>query len=1039
MATKNLGFSDDWSAGSTRKNTGLSKGEWSKMGTLTINSNDLAQVPDNSVIKGISLIGKCQTNMPAREVEIKAELLGNTAYSGHQSSYGDEWGVTTNSFGGCSCSDLKNNPNIDVYCTKHDSIPGTSCTYNPSYVVITYTYYLDVNGQLDSGVAQGSISPMGVMDAVTSVDSRLNDTDYYNSELEPGTTYTVNNIRANDGYFYVGEKSFSGSLSQSLTIVLPFITVYPYTINFDGNGNTNEFSATAGTSRIGDNYTIPQNPGFKKEYTITFDFNVPGVANQTAVSSATIEGWEDWGTITAPNGTQFAPEQFDAPYYANKYSDLKNKYGYNKRDLINHYVTNGLSEGRSCIPDAGESRSVYPIGATGVSLADNGGSTTLKAQWSDMPSVSLIDAERDRYEFLGWYTEQDGGDRVGGHGDTYTPQENIRLYAHWKRIDYIITYNGNGATEGVNFSQSVPAGDSIKLASNKFAKKSHTQLIDVGIDTQEIGGLPVGTKIKTPTVSGEYSRYTISEKQEDGEYSICTLQSETSLSYTLMAFSELVTKITDSEGYYIAIQDMVCEADFWGWSISDTTSSLKDVMYVGSQFTPQEDITLYATWGVLQAETSLPLRYKKGYDFEGWFINDVTANVYAPGSNFVNNNTNKVVRLYAKWKPINRILLGDKYVSGLFRGTTPIYQINKGTDIVYRKKCNHQFESTKNITNPTCTKPGVGCRVCSECKELHSVVVPAYGHNFSTEMTVLYDYESCTGLNIAYYKCSRCSEKKDLRPVHSLGHTDDNNDGVCDKCGAQIGYLRDVRIGSVVKFGRYEDGSSNIAELEWVVVDRDYDPTSSEAKWVTLQSLYVLPGMEINPSTGVKYSETSIDRWLNSDLGANQWYTPSAGTLKRPSYESWPCFLNKFTDNEKAAIINTTFASSVIEDSLYITTEQITRKVFLPSCGEIGVVHHYASNAPTLGANWFYYTSADQRVGKSISDKKTAYAWLLRDQMDTMYYLRVTPDKTGSNGVNITHIASNYNTGIRPCINISGGQEISSFKDSDGCYTLIYE
>ena len=41
---------------------------------------------------------------------------------------------------------------------------------------------------------------------------------------------------------------------------------------------------------------------------------------------------------------------FDAKYYADTYEDLKNAYGYDEEALFNHYVTWGLTEGRSMNP-----------------------------------------------------------------------------------------------------------------------------------------------------------------------------------------------------------------------------------------------------------------------------------------------------------------------------------------------------------------------------------------------------------------------------------------------------------------------------------------------------------------------------------------------------------------------------------------------------------------------------------------------------------------------------------------------------------------
>ena len=45
---------------------------------------------------------------------------------------------------------------------------------------------------------------------------------------------------------------------------------------------------------------------------------------------------------------------------------------------------------------------------------------------------------RSGYDFDGWYTEASGGTRVGGASSTYTPMENMTLYAHWSETVYSV-------------------------------------------------------------------------------------------------------------------------------------------------------------------------------------------------------------------------------------------------------------------------------------------------------------------------------------------------------------------------------------------------------------------------------------------------------------------------------------------------------------------------------------------------------------------------------------------------------------------------
>ena len=60
-------------------------------------------------------------------------------------------------------------------------------------------------------------------------------------------------------------------------------------------------------------------------------------------------------------------------------------------------------------------------------------------------NYKLPDATKDGYTFLGWFDSVDGGTRIGSAGYSYSPDENITLYAHWQ-IPVYVTYNANGGS-----------------------------------------------------------------------------------------------------------------------------------------------------------------------------------------------------------------------------------------------------------------------------------------------------------------------------------------------------------------------------------------------------------------------------------------------------------------------------------------------------------------------------------------------------------------------------------------------------------------
>lgn len=265
--------------------------------------------------------------------------------------------------------------------------------------------------------------------------SYVNNNNIYNKNI-------INLINGGLHLRWVGS-SYSSSYSSEVRIYDTFITVYytvPYTVNFNGNGATGG-SVASFSKNVGESFTLPAN-GFEKICKVTYDPNYSGSNIATGYSSATFKGWEDHGTLTAYDGVVYTYDKFDAPFYANTYADLFNEFAYNKQALLDHYVRYIVhgSEKRSA---TGSPRGVYNQTNVVSNLADDGGSTTLYAQWGDMSEVTLPTPTRDGYSFLGWYTSIIGGTRVGDGGASYTPTGDITLYARWINNAIKLIYLGN--------------------------------------------------------------------------------------------------------------------------------------------------------------------------------------------------------------------------------------------------------------------------------------------------------------------------------------------------------------------------------------------------------------------------------------------------------------------------------------------------------------------------------------------------------------------------------------------------------------------
>ena len=93
------------------------------------------------------------------------------------------------------------------------------------------------------------------------------------------------------------------------------------------------------------------------------------------------------------------------------------------------------------------------------------------------------------------------------------------------------------------------------------------------------------------------------------------------------------------------------------------------------------------------------------------------------------------------------------------------------------------------VVPAACTVDGLISWTC-ECGDSYKEVIPATGHNPQTPITEKEVEATCEGAGsydeVVY--CYGCGEElsRETVTVPALGHTDDNNDGHCDRCGEQM-------------------------------------------------------------------------------------------------------------------------------------------------------------------------------------------------------------------------------------------------------------
>jgi hypothetical protein len=270
--------------------------------------------------------------------------------------------------------------------------------------------------------------------------------------------------------------------------------------------------------------------------------------------------------------------------------------------------------------------------------------------------------------------------------------------------------------------------------------------------------------------------------------------------------------------------------------------------------------------------------------------------------------------------------------------------------------------------------------------------------------------------------------------------------------------LSNLPIGAKVKFGKHSINGETAQDIIWVVVAKNHTgyPTNS----VTLLTeciidLRATDGAEPSnadnnrkTSGNSDYGVSNIDQWLNSAAGG-AWYVGkhtydappnNTNTQRGTGYDNRPGFLHNFTSNEINSILDTTIKTSKYN----YTTEDITRKVYLPSSGEVGVSIGDIKD----GTIWGYFSNDASRratvtlqcFNNTLSSRKPSEIgsywkyWLRSAVVSTTHSVYYIND---SGSVNNSPANSGDN-GIRPALNLPSSLFVSDTTDSDGCYTPLW-
>lgn len=273
--------------------------------------------------------------------------------------------------------------------------------------------------------------------------------------------------------------------------------------------------------------------------------------------------------------------------------------------------------------------------------------------------------------------------------------------------------------------------------------------------------------------------------------------------------------------------------------------------------------------------------------------------------------------------------------------------------------------------------------------------------------------------------------------------------------------LKDLPIGSKIKFGKYQVEDETSEDIIWLLIDKNHEGYPSNSGTLITEKIIDLRAIDAKePDNPIahraaygnnNYLESNIHQWLNSDK--EDWYIPQHEYDAPPINDNLPLsglteyynkqgFLNLFSKEDKKLLLDTELTSYMRDP--YDSFINFYCKIFLLSRTEFNFPSSYSE-----GSSFSFFEEAMSKVGyvteqcfnntKSSSKPKTL-------ETPWMYWTRSCSSSSSygtcrswrvSTGGNTTSTYDCYagNYGIRPACNISLSNILTE-KDSDDCYRI---
>ena len=329
-------------------------------------------------------------------------------------------------------------------------------------------------------------------------------------------------------------------------------------------------------------------------------------------------------------------------------------------------------------------------------------------------SVNLPKPTKSGYTFVGWYTASSGGTKVN---NTYTPTENITLYAHWSANSYTLSFDANGCgTLGVSYVTAT-VGKTYGDADDGDGLPSIALTTGKNFDgwyTSSSGGNKI-TNSTTVTASSDngtlyahcsYINYNITYNLANGTHgsshpTSAKYEDVINISKPSKKVTINLSRGTNASNATISSTSVSAAQTFAGWTATNlntttarrgtssssvntqwSSSSTKSTYTYYKNLTVTNNATVKLTANWTQKSVTLPTITKSGYKC-GWATSSTaTTYTYESGATYVPNaNGSANITLYGVCKRIASPTLTVKFTTsaGYTNTCTDTYTTSHGS------------------------------------------------------------------------------------------------------------------------------------------------------------------------------------------------------------------------------------------------------------------------------------------------------------------------------------------------------------------------